>query len=210
LTKNEKEIVKKGYDKIADKYLADRANFDHTDELQEFSKMLPENARVLDVGCGAGVPVTRFLINSGFVVTGVDFSQSMLRLAEKNVPKARLIEGDMTRLDFNGESFDGITAFYSIIHVPKESHFSLFQNFNRILKPKGLILVSMGREEWEATDHYYGARMFWSHYSPEKSSKLVRDAGFRILWDRFLVRGGEKHYWILAQKRATGNYEESW
>ena len=202
--KNEKrEIVRRGYDRIAGEYLADRHNFDHTGELQEFAKVLPENSKVLDVGCGAGVPVTRFLVNSGFDVTGVDFSQSMLRLAEKNVPNAKLVKKDMTELDFNDESFDGITAFYSIIHVPKESHFSLFQNFHRILKPDGLCLVSMGREEWEATEHYYGTRMFWSHYSPEKSLKLVKDAGFKVIWDRFLVRGGEKHYWILAQKKSA-------
>ena len=74
LNKNDKrEIVRKGYDRIAGEYLADRLNFDHTEELQEFVKVLPENAKVLDVGCGAGVPVTRFLVNSGFDVTGVDF-----------------------------------------------------------------------------------------------------------------------------------------
>lgn len=203
MKKNDKmEIVRKGYDTIAGEYLADRLNFDHTEELQEFAKVLPENAKVLDVGCGAGVPVTRFLVNSGFHVTGVDFSQSMLKLAEKNAPNAKLIKKDMTELDFNDESFDGITAFYSIIHVPKESHFSLFQNFHRILKLNGLLLVCMGPEEWEATDQYYGTRMFWSHHSPEKSLELVKDAGFKVLWDRFLVRGGEKHYWILAQKRS--------
>lgn len=195
------EIVRKGYDKIAEKYQADRHVFDNIKELEELESLLPKNAKVLDVGCGAGVPVTKFLVDSGFDVTGVDFSESMLKLAGKNVPKAKFIKKDMTKLDFRDNSFDGLTAFYSIIHVPKEKHSSLFQSFHRILKPNGSMLVCMGPDEWDATEEYYGSRMFWSHYSPEKSLQLVKDAGFQILFEKHLVKGREKHYWILARNK---------
>jgi len=195
------EIVRKGYDKIAEKYQADRHVFDNIKELEDLESLLPKNAKVLDVGCGAGVPVTKFLVDSGFDVTGVDFSESMLKLAGKNVPKAKFIKKDMTKLDFRDNSFDGLTAFYSIIHVPKEKHSSLFQSFHRILKPNGSMLVCMGPDEWDATEEYYGSRMFWSHYSPEKSLQLVKDAGFQILFEKHLVKGREKHYWILARNK---------
>jgi ubiquinone/menaquinone biosynthesis C-methylase UbiE len=134
-------------------------------------------------------------------VIGVDFSENMLKLAKKNVPKAAFIKKDMNRLDFAVNSFDGLTAFYSIIHVPREKHSSLFESFHRILKPGGIMLISIGPDEWEATDEYLGTTMFWSQYNPEKSLHLVKNAGFQIISDRILIRGGEKHYWILAKNR---------
>jgi ubiquinone/menaquinone biosynthesis C-methylase UbiE len=138
---------------------------------------------------------------SGFDVTGIDFSENILELARKNVPKTVFIKKDMNKLDFAINSFDGLVAFYSIIHVPREKHSSLFESFHKILKTEGVMLVCMGPDEWEATDEYMGTTMFWSQYSPEKSSRLVEDAGFQIVYDQILVRGGEKHYWILARNR---------
>jgi ubiquinone/menaquinone biosynthesis C-methylase UbiE len=199
----EGNLVKKGYDKIAKEYQADRYIFDHTEELHEFASLLPKNARIIDVGCGAGVPVAKYLVESGFEVVGIDFSEKMLRLARKNVPRASFIRKDMTQLDFADNSFDGLTAFYSVIHVPREKHSQLFRDFNRILKPNGIVLVTMGSDEWEATESYshYGIRMFWSQYSPQKTLQLVKAAGFEIIFDRILVRGKEKHYWIMAQNK---------
>jgi len=193
------EIVRSGYDKIAEEYQADRGIFDHTRELDELLSLLPTNARILDVGCGAGVPVMEFLVEAGFEVVGMDFSESMLRLARNNVPQAQLIMGSMTELGFRDNSFDGLTAFYSIIHVPREKHLSLFQSFHRIIKPEGVMLICMGPDEWEAVDEYYGTRMFWSHYNPEISLQMVKDAGFHIIFGRHISTGGERHYWILAR-----------
>ena len=198
---DKESIVRRGYDGIAREYHASRSRFDHSKELQEFAGLLPMNARVADLGCGAGVPVVKFLVESGFDVVGIDFSENMLRLARRNVPEAEFIKKDMTKLDFPANSFDGLTAFYSIIHVPREKHSSLFDSFHRILKPGSIMLVCMGPDEWEATDEYLGTTMFWSHYSPEKSLQLVKDADFQILSDQILVRGGEKHYWILAKNK---------
>ena len=119
-TAEKKEIVRKGYDEIAEKYQADRHIFHDTKELEELIGLLPRNARVLDVGSGAGVPYVKFLVESGFDTTGIDFSESMLKLAGRNVPEAESIKQDMTSPGFQDNSFDVITASYSIIHVPRE------------------------------------------------------------------------------------------
>jgi len=199
--REKEETVRKGYDRIAEKYQAIRHTFDNKRELGEFASLLPKNGKVLDVGCGDGVPVAQFLAECGFDVTGIDFSKNMLKLASKNVPKAKFVLKDMTKLDLEIDSFDGLTAFYSIIHVPRERHFFMFQSFHRILKPKGILLICLGPDEWEATDKYYGVEMFWSHYNPMKSLQLVKKAGFEIISDNVLVRGGERHYWILAKNK---------
>jgi ubiquinone/menaquinone biosynthesis C-methylase UbiE len=75
---NYKETVKAGYDKIAKRYLEDRA-LDSQDVrlLDDLNARLPENAKVLDAGCGSGLPVAKIL-SERFDVTGVDFSEAQI------------------------------------------------------------------------------------------------------------------------------------
>jgi ubiquinone/menaquinone biosynthesis C-methylase UbiE len=196
-----KEVVRKGYDEIAEEYQANRNIFDNLALLKEFSSYLPDNATILDAGCGAGVPSAKLLVQAGFEVIGVDFSANMLKIAKKNVLKATLIMEDMTKLGLKDNSFDGLVALYSIIHVPREMHASLYQSFHKILKPEGIMLICIGSDEWEGEDEYFGARMFWSEPSLEKTLQMVKNAGIQIISGKHLVIGGEKHYWIIARNQ---------
>lgn len=63
------------------------------------------------------------------------------------------------------------------------------------------MLLCLGADEWKAKEEYKGVPMFWSQYDPSKSLQLVKEAGFGIIWDRVLTRGGETHYWVLARKK---------
>lgn len=198
----EKEkIVRKGYDSMAKDYYQNRNRFRRKEELEHFASLMPKKAKILDAGCGGGIPVSKFLASKGFSVIGVDISESMLRLARKNVPTARFINGSMTNLKFQKAFFDGITAFYSIIHVPREKHAKVFKAFYRILKPKGVILVSLGFDEWEGTAGFHGEKMFWSYYSPKKSLRIIKEAGFKILFNKIIKDGNERHFWVIAQKK---------
>src|SRR5260370_9154049 len=96
-----RQIVEAGYDRIAEQYLAGK----DPDEpatlaaLERLAQTLPPGAAVLDLGCGAGVPVTRWLARR-FAVTGVDLSARQLELAWQHVPNATFIQAEMTTLDF--------------------------------------------------------------------------------------------------------------
>ena len=85
--------------------------------VEAFAKRLPDGARVLDLGCGAGLPSTRQLARR-FYAVGVDISETQLGLARKHVPDATFRRGDIAELELPEASFDGITALYSISHVP--------------------------------------------------------------------------------------------
>lgn len=199
---DKKKFVQEGYNRIARRYHDDRDRFKDKGQLDEFTSLLPENARILDVGCGTGVPITRFLVDSGHKVVGIDFSEGMLALAREHVPEAEFYQKDITELDFDENSFDALTAGYCIFHVPREEHAGIFRKFHDILKTGGLMLVSMGSTEWEGTeDDFHGGDMFWSHYGPTRSLEIIKEAGFSIIFDRFVEACGEKHYWILAGNR---------
>lgn len=195
-----KDIVEQGYDKIAEDYYTHRDLEKFNGELEKFSLLLPKNAKVLDVGCGAGIPTAKFFINKGFDMTGIDISETMINLAKKNVPEAKFLKMDINNLEFPEEYFDGIISVYTLFHIPRKNHFKIFQNFYKLLKPGGKLLINTGISESESFTRFFGVKMFWSNYSPDKTLELVRDAGFSILFEGILVRGGEYQYWIFAEK----------
>src|SRR5436190_21233252 len=112
MTLDPKQVVEQGYDQMAEGYLASKEEDDPVllGALEELARKLPAGAAVLDLGCGAGVPVTRFLAEKGFAVTGVDISARQLELAREQVPNANVtfIKVDMTALDFPPQTFDAV------------------------------------------------------------------------------------------------------
>ena len=195
-----KSIVEAGYDDIARTYHEQRDRFKSNELLAGFASLLPPGGDVLDAGCGAGIPVARFLVDAGFKVTGVDVSSSMLELARVHVPEANLFKMDMRQLEFDAGCFDGICAFYSLFHVPREEHLQVLMGFNRLLRQDGILLFCSGRGVWEGIGDFHGTRMFWSHPDHKVTRQLVRDAGFAVMMSEVQEQGGEKHYWLMAEK----------
>jgi len=205
LTMDFKKTVKEGYNAIADRYLAERTR-DSQDVrlLDDFIQRLPADAKVLDAGCGAGIPISQML-SEHFDVTGVDFSEAQIDLAKKHVPKGSFICQDMSRLDFRENTFDGICSYYAIIHIPREEHQALLINFHRMLKPGGFALLCLGAEHLidDIDENYLGARMYWSHYDTETYLKMLKDCGFAVIWSKRVVDEtceGSGHLFVLAQK----------
>ena len=200
-----KKTVKEGYNTIANRYLSERTR-DSEDVrlLSEFMDRLPANAKVLDAGCGAGVPISQML-SERFQVTGVDFSEAQVALAKKNVPNAVFLCEDMTKLAFPAASFDGITSYYAIIHIPREEHEPLLQNFHRMLKPGGLALLCLGAEHLidDVDENYLGTRMYWSHYDTDTYLRILKECGFSTIWSRYVGDStceGAGHLFTLVQK----------
>ncbi len=165
---------------------------------------LPANASVLDAGCGAGVPLSQML-SERFHVTGVDFSEAQIERAKKNVPNADFLCEDMTQLSFPDNTFDGITSYYAIIHIPRDEHRPLLANFHRMLKPGGCALLCLGAEHLidDVDENYLGTRMYWSHYDTETYLEMLNDCGFSILWSKRVADAtceGAGHLFVLAQK----------
>lgn len=200
-----KEIVKAGYNTIADQYVTTRTeDSEDVQLLQELAQRLSKGAKVLDAGCGAGVPVTTYLAQH-FEVTGVDFAENQIELARQLVPHAHFICKDMTELDFPDQYFDAICSYYAIIHVPREEHTSILQNFYRMLKPSGYILLCMGSVDLEddIDKDYMGAAMYWSHYDAETNINMIKKCGFTVIWSKIVkdpTHPESTHLFVLAHR----------
>ncbi|MBN1213506.1 MAG: class I SAM-dependent methyltransferase [candidate division Zixibacteria bacterium] len=179
----------------------EREKADNWKEVNAFTSLLPAEGRVLDAGSGTGIPIARHLVKAGFEVVGIDFSKTMIATARENVPGAAFQQMNITAIDFPPESFDGVISTYAIIHVPRELHADIFQSFHSILKPRGVMLVSVASWAWEEFAEYLGVEMFWSHFDPDKTESIITEVGFDIEFGRDVETGGEKHHWVLAHKR---------
>jgi SAM-dependent methyltransferase len=203
---NYKDIVKTGYNQIADCYLSERTK-DSADVrlLGDFMELLAADAKVLDAGCGAGIPITRLLAEK-FDVIGVDFSAAQVELAKQNVPNATFLCEDLTDLHFPEDFFDGICSYYAIIHIPREEHRALLEKFHRMLNTGGVALLCLGAENLidDIDESYLGTRMYWSHFDSETYLKMLKEIGFLMIWSK-IVRDetceGAGHLFVLVQKK---------
>jgi len=201
--------VEAGYDRVAEAYLSTKNPEDPVTlaVLEDLASDLPSTAAVLDLGCGAGIPVTRWLAHRGYAVTGVDVSARQLELARKYVPEATFIKADMIDLAFRPETFDAVVAFHSIIHVPREEHPALLATIHRWLKPGGTFMATLTVTEFEGEDgdwEGWGAAMRWSHHDAETNRGMLRNAGFEIRYAEARTTSGtdgvETWLWVEASK----------
>ncbi|MBN1329181.1 MAG: class I SAM-dependent methyltransferase [Candidatus Heimdallarchaeota archaeon] len=194
------KIVEESYDKIGEEYHNFRDNYKFITELEKFITYLPPYGRILDAGTGGGIPVAEFLTHKNYEVIGIDISEKMIKLAQKNVPQATFLKKNILTLDFPNNSFEGIICVYSLWHIPRDNHFEIMQNFNRMLKNEGILVINTGIYESEGVTDFFGEPMFWSNNSLEKTLSHVKKANFRVLFDDILIRGNEKQYWVFAKK----------
>jgi len=179
----DREAVRDGYDTLAETYAEQRSGNETLDVAlcEDLLADLPDDARLLDAGCGQGTPI---LSRAGSAGVGLDFSDEQLRLAAENAPAAGLVMGDLAALPFDDAAFDAVTAYHSLIHVPLSDHQDVVDEFARVLRPGGRLLVSEGTVEWEGTNPDWldsGAAMEWHFAGPEATREQLRSAGFTVL-----------------------------
>ena len=198
-----KALVERGYDACGAAYSKARAKEQPGFDL--LAARLSPGARVLDVGCGAGVPVARALAER-FAVTGVDISAEQIQRARHNVPGATFVQSDVMAVDFPAASFDAVVAFYTIFHLPREEHEELFRRIHRWLEPRGhfLATVTIHREDAYTEDHFFGATMYWSNFGLADYERMLVETGFEVVETGSVGHGydqgrPERHPLILAR-----------
>jgi SAM-dependent methyltransferase len=205
-----REIVADGYDTIAERYYAWSDARPSAVRLRWLAKALeriPPGADVLDLGCGAGVPITRALA-AGRQVTGIDISARQIELARTAVPEATFVQADMTRLDFDPASLDAIVAFYSLTHVPRADLPELLVAVLSWLRPGGILIASMGAQDSPdvVESDWLGVPMFFSHLGAKKNRALLRRSGFELEEAVVEVEPEDRHdalfLWIVARRPA--------
>jgi 2-polyprenyl-3-methyl-5-hydroxy-6-metoxy-1,4-benzoquinol methylase len=191
---------RKAYNQMAGQYLQNRDQLRSHRYVNKFEVMLPRQADVLDLGCGAGVPVDDYLMKRGHLVTGLDISETQINTARQKCPKGAFLVRDLMDLKEGEFEMDGVVSLYTIFHLPRKKHLWFLKTVASFLRPGGKLLISMGDKDFEQEHMLYGQKVWSSHYDSRKNLKIVEEAGFKILFDEIDESGREKHQFILAVK----------
>jgi len=194
------DLVRNGYNKIAKRYMEARDQYTNDRYLTMLNNLLKPGSAILDMGCGAGKPVAKFFIYKGHNVIGIDISEKQIKLARRSAPRGRYAVKDISALQKEEYKVDAVISFYTILHIPRETHQELFDKINSFLPEGGLALVTMASSEWEGTEDFYGVEMYFSHYGPDRNKTIIERAGFEVLLDEIDTSGGERHQVVLARK----------
>lgn len=149
---------------------------------EKFKKMLPEHAKILDLGCGPGRDAKIFS-DLGLQVVGVDYSLKMIEMAKQTASQAEFYEMDIEELKFPEESFDGVWASCSLLHIPKNRITSVLSKIYALLKSDGVLYLSVkqGTGEIVTQDQRYGGlEKFWSFFQEDELQDFLKIAGFTI------------------------------
>jgi cyclopropane fatty-acyl-phospholipid synthase-like methyltransferase len=146
---------------------------------------LAPGSRVLDVGCGTGLPTARQLAQAGYQVTGVDISDGMLQLARRDVPTGTFRQLDVADLPAKGikeEGHEAVVAFFSLLMLTRDEISPTLRKLRTLLAPGGYFLLSMVEADIDDMPlQFLGNRVWVSGYLRDELCEVVADAGFDVL-----------------------------
>jgi len=203
-SEDERDLVRRGYDALSYHYRSDDADDGrYAPWLADLHRRLPTSAKVLDLGCGCGIPVGRSLANAGHHVTGVDISDVQIERARRLVPTGTFLRADAIRLDLPPASFDAVVCLYALIHMPLVTQPGLIRRITMWLRRGGWLLATVGTDAWTGTEDNWldgPAAMWWSHADASTYRSWLRRSGLTITSETLVPEGTSGHTLFWAQR----------
>lgn len=170
------------YNKVSTEYASEFC--EPSENIDSFLGLVSPAGSILDAGCGPGKD-SAYMSARGFSVTGVDLAEKMLELARKVAPAVSFIRSDLRALSFPPESFEGIFASFSLIHLCKADVPGVLACFHGLLRPQGVLWVSVQEGPSEEISVIEPLKpdelLFLNVMSAEEIKALVTSAGFSVV-----------------------------
>ncbi len=188
------EELQSSYDCVAENYAkqfrdeVDKKPFDRK-MLDWLVEKIDGLGIICDMGCGPG-QIACYLHSQGVKACGVDLSPAMVQQAQSLNPEIPFQRGDMLALaDVADNSYGGIAAFYSIVHIPRQKVVRALQELKRVLRPKGVLLLTFHiGQEIKHLDEWWGKEVSldFLFFETEEVKSYLAEAGFEL--EEMIVR----------------------
>jgi trans-aconitate methyltransferase len=155
-------------------------NLFETPWLDRFVALLPQSASVLDIGCGAGERIARYLIERGCQVTGIDSSSTLIDLSKSRFLDQEWIVADMRSLSLD-RSFNGILAWDSFSHLSPEDQRTMFAIFRAHAEPGAALMFTSGAEHGEIISTFQGEPLYHGSLDGAEYRSLLDENGFEVV-----------------------------
>lgn len=188
-----------GWDAIADAVVRDRDRASIGAEVvRQWARDLPDGARVLDLGCGGGAPVSRVLVEAGARVTGIDASPRMIDLYRARFPEAEVEcapAQTAALLERSGRPFDAVVAIGLLFLLDESAQRIVLTRAARALAPGGRLLFTAPWQIAAWTDRSTGRAS--RSLGRDAYAELLAAAGLRLV-ATFVDEGGNHYYAAVA------------
>ena len=142
-----------------------------------------DNDKIIDIGCGGGVNIEKFLKLTDNNVDGLDYSEISVAESIKrnqnavNEKRCNVIQAGVSDMPIENETYDLASAFETIYFWPDISN--TFKEVSRIIKPKGRFMIAQGTDGNHPDDEKWLATVEGMHvYTADELEKYLVDAGF--------------------------------
>lgn len=176
----------RSYNRFAKEYDSNVSGLLPKESFEEFIRYLPTSAKILDLGCGSGRDVMLFS-KLGYEVIGVDLSEKLIEIAKAKAPKAQFYIQDIRQIEFQENTFDGIWASASLLHIPKNDIYFVLSYLRKIMKPDVVLYISLKQgkgEVFEKDKRYGNLSKLWVYYSYEEIKLLIEKTEFSIVYSK--------------------------
>jgi predicted TPR repeat methyltransferase len=192
------------YEKHAVAWDADRRNSGWNDQRwhDRFVEALPKFSRVLDLGCGGGIPVARNLAAHAVRVTGVDSSPTMISLCRSRLPQHEWMVADMRSLSLK-RSFNGVLAWDSFFHLKPDDQHLMFAVFAAHAEKTTMLMFNTGPAFGEGAGSYRGDPLYHASLDSDEYGRLLAANGFEIV-DHVVEdpKAGGRTVWLARRNRS--------
>ncbi|SFT52918.1 Acetyltransferase (GNAT) family protein [Lishizhenia tianjinensis] len=143
----------------------------YDDSYKSFCSLLPENAKVLELGAGPGNVSKKILeLRPDLDLHVTDSSINMIEKAKEFIPEVRTTLLDLYTLNSHNEKYDAILCAFVLPYISSSKLKEVIENITRLLNPKGVLYVSFvpatGSKIKLHGDHEKGRMLF--HYHDRK------------------------------------------
>lgn len=172
-----------------------------------FASFLQSGDLVLDVGCAGGVK-SHYLMDNDLRVVGIDFSDRMIEIAKREVPKGEFHVLDMRKVDTLDTLFDGIFMQASLLHIPRNEAGSVIRSMSGVLNKGGYLYVAVkdkkpGRGDEEIkleNDYEKPCEIFFGYFTTDEIRTHLEQAGLYVVFEHTVPSGNARWIQMIGKK----------